>query len=676
MTADNSNETADAPPPVAGTPEGLAAGTEAAIASAAADPPHRPARPRESKRSRKVKDPPADATGSAPTPDDAAEPSTPPPDEPAGPAGPDDQRSRRTTSGDWTWDGEADPCPVRALGYADGMLHFTSAAHEYRVVGEAALTRMGVLAGLFGGDLAWPVRHFWKPIKRTGSGVPVDAEALAVELIGMCSRAGQFDTSIALRGPGVWRLTDGRVLVHCGDALLIDAAAQPPGLRQGGALYRSWAAQQRPAIVRDAAGRPAWDGAPADVGQALVTALGEWRWSRPDTEPELFAGGIAHAMLGDAVTWHSHLFLRAQSGAGKSTLLRLAAAALGAGSHGVFNNITAAYIEQTLSRQARAVLLDEYENDTDETRLRRLTEVIRLMSDGEGGHGGRGSGSGEARDIRLTGTVFMAATLREAARPQDLNRTTLLRALRLYDGPPATDADKAERAAAQDRIEALIEDFKAHSPALRARMLGGLGLYRENVARARATLLGWGCTPRDATQLGHLVAGFWTLTGDEPADDTMREAMRKYLVHLPAADEADDDASIEPDARNLLNALFGAEDHLTWSGGSRQTIGQLVAKARDDAILDGAARDRLLPLGLRLVKGEEAWSWSQAWLAIANRHTGLLRIFENTPYRGGKWAQVLEDWDATSATAKPLRFAGVQSRARLVPAQYLPDPGD
>ena len=566
---------------------------------------------------------------------------------------------------------------MRALGYADGELHFVSAAHEYRKVSESSLTRMGVLAGLFGGDLVWPVRHFWKPIKRTGSGVPLDAEALAVELIWMCRQAGQFDSAVALRGPGVWRLPDGRVLVHAGDRLLLDAAPQPPGLRAGAALYRSWAAQQLPATMRDDAGRWRYDGAPADVGQAFVTALGEWNWSRPRTEPELFAGGVAHAMLGDAVAWHCHLFVRAQSGAGKSTLLRLADAALGAGCHGVLNNVTAAYIQGSMSHQARAICLDEYENDTDEDRLRRLTEMIRLMSDSDGGHGGRGSGSGQTRDIRLTGSVIMAATLREAMRPQDLNRITMLRAVRLYDRPPAPDdeAEKASRSLAVERIEGLIGDFARHSPALRARMLGGLGLYRENVQRARATLLGWGVSQRDATQLGHLVAGFWTLTGDEPADDALREGMRKYLEHLPSADSSDGD-DVEPDARNLLNALFGAEDHLTWSGGARRTVGQVVARARQDGTDGTPFREQLLPLGLRMWKGEESWMWSEACLAVANHHTGLLKIFEGTAYRGGKWAQVLEDWAATSSTARPLRFAGVQSRARLIPSEYLPGIND
>ncbi|TXL72545.1 hypothetical protein FHP25_24940 [Vineibacter terrae] len=603
-------------------------------------------------------------------PDDLAQRSTPPPDdkEPS-----DDRRSMRTADGVWFYDGAPDPCPVRALGFDDGVMHFISARHEYRKVSSSSLPRVGVIAELFGGDMSWPMRHFWRLPKRGGGGIPVDTEALAVELIWMCGQAGQFDTSIALRGPGVWDGPDGVPIVHCGDVLIIGGRLQPPGMKIGTALYRSWAAQQRPATVRDEAGVLRYDPASADVGQALVTALGEWRWSNPNTEPELFAGVLAHSMLGNAVPWHCHVFVRAQSGAGKSTLLRLADATLGAGSHGVLNNVTAAYIQSSLSLQARAICLDEYENDTDEERLRRLTEMIRLMSDTDGGRGGRSSGGGDTREIRLSGSVIMAATMREAMRPQDLNRITMLRALKLYDQAPADDTEKAERAAAVERIAGLIDDFGRHSPALRARMVGSVGLYRENARRARATLIGWGTSQRDATQLGHLVAGFWTLTGDDPADDALCQGMRKYLDHLPAA-ESDVDDDMDPDVRDLLNVLFATEDHLTWSGGSRQTIGQIVARARDAKAIDAhQARERLPPLGLRLIKGEDHWAWSDAWLAVANtnKHKGLLKIFEGTPYRNGKWAQVLEDWAATSAHP-PLQYAGVKSRGRKIPSEYLP----
>lgn len=667
MADDNEGNSSKETPPsaVAGEPEGLAAGAAAAIANAAASLPEKPADKAEA---------PDDPGG----PEDMAEPSTPPPPDPAPPASEGGKGSSRRADGTWLHDGEPDPCPVRALGFNSGTMFFTSARHEYREVAASALPRIGVIADLFGGDLTWPLRHFYKePRRHGGGGVPVDTETLAVELVWMCGQAGQFDTSIALRGPGVWRGVDGKPIVHCGDVLLDHAGApHPPGMRVGTALYRSWAAQQRPATVREG-GRARWSPAPADVGQAFVTALGEWRWSRPDTETELFAGGVAHAMLGNAVPWHCHMFVRAQSGAGKSTLLRFADAALGAGSHGVLNNVTAAYIQSSFSSQARAICLDEYENDTDEDRLRRLTEMIRLMSESDGGRGGRGSGSGETRDIRLTGSVIMAATLREAMRPQDMNRITMFRALKLYDAPPVDDVEKADRAAAVDRIQGLIEDFGHHSPALRARMIGSVDLYRENATRARATLLGWGVSQRDAMQLGHLVAGFWTLTGDEPADDALREGMSKYLVHLPeASDDADDDPTMDQDVRDLLNVLYGAEDHLTWSGGSRSTVGQLIARGRNDRSMDsGQARERLAPLGLRLIKGEAHWEWSQASLAVANKHTGLLKIFEKSDYRNGKWAQVLEDWAAT-CPLKPTQFAGPKSRARLIPAQYLPSIDD
>jgi hypothetical protein len=109
---------------------------------------------------------------------------------------------------------------------------------------------------------------------------------------------------------------------------------------------------------------------------------------------------------------------------------------------------------------------------------------------------------------------------------------------------------------------------------------------------------------------------------------------------------------------------------------------QLIAQAREPE--GDAARRMLLGYGLRLSKlaGE---SWNEAWLAIANKHPGLDRLFVDYPnYRGQRRTQILSGLRRRVGAVEheanpseiPLRFAGPQSRALLVPPELLPSAAD
>jgi len=59
-------------------------------------------------------------------------------------------------------------------------------------------------------------------------------------------------------------------------------------------------------------------------------------------------------MLGDALHWKPHRFIRAMPGAGKSTLLKYMQALLGSAAHPVQRNFTRARLEQKFSNTACA----------------------------------------------------------------------------------------------------------------------------------------------------------------------------------------------------------------------------------------------------------------------------------------------------------------------------------
>jgi hypothetical protein len=117
-----------------------------------------------------------------------------------------------------------------------------------------------------------------------------------------------------------------------------------------------------------------------------------------------------------------------------------------------------------------------------------------------------------------------------------------------------------------------------------------------------------------------------------------------------------------------------------WRSGERRTIGQLIAMGRTDETESAECRRALLSNGMRLEKHENE-TWTQAWLAVANKHPGLDKLLTGySAYQGPKRSQVLGQLrrvvqgveHKAQRSTTPLRFAGVQSRYLLVPPLFLP----
>jgi hypothetical protein len=174
--------------------------------------------------------------------------------------------------------------------------------------------------------------------------------------------------------------------------------------------------------------------------------LDEWVWDSAEAR-DLFQGGLHCDMLCSALAWLPHKFVLAPYGSGKSSLLRYARALGGGSAHAVQKTYSKAYLEQNFAGTACAFYLDETESDSEGDRIRRIFELVRLLSD-DGAEGGRGSSGGKSRKLDVHGTVTMAATVTEEWPPQDRSRITLLELRPFRDrvaapAPPETDRGDA-----------------------------------------------------------------------------------------------------------------------------------------------------------------------------------------------------------------------------------------
>lgn len=573
---------------------------------------------------------------------------------------------------DWWWKGpkgwHRDPCPARALGMGDGEYIFVTAFGEKRHFTAGALHGRGGLADLFVGSMWWPMRHFRKfDIETRTLKGGIQRERCISALMRCCRLAGFYDGRTPMRSVGTWRGPEGYPIVHAGDRIFdSEGMVLAPGQMIGDALFVIGGRREPPAHAVER-GMFEWQPAGPEIGRLVAGELDEWVWDSAEAR-DLFQGGLHCDMLCSALLWLPHKFVRAPYGSGKSSLLRYAHALAGAASHAVLKTYSKAYIEQSAGGTACAFYLDEMESDEASDRMRKLRELVRQLSD-DGAEGGRGSTSGRARKLDVHGTVTMAATLTEEWPPQDRSRITLLELKPFRDrgrppAPPELIADLLKRAASR-------------SAGLRARAIALFDLFLDNLKVARGAILALGGSPRDADQLGHLIAGWQTMTSDDPFDPDdvgQFERFKPFILSLSDEESGEDAGS------DLLNTIFGLVPDL-WRSGERHTVGQLVALARSNDHVEAAtARRNLLALGLRLDKREGEW-WPAAWLMVATRHAGLDRLLAAYPdYQGPRRYQILRQlrrgpWEAKPST-HPSRFAGVQSHYTLIPPVFLPTHGE
>ena len=114
--------------------------------------------------------------------------------------------------------------------------------------------------------------------------------------------------------------------------------------------------------------------------------------------------------------------------------------------------------------------------------------------------------------------------------------------------------------------------------------------------------------------------------------------------------------------------------------GERRTLGSWINQAigrlahYDDVV---EARRVLLGYGVKIEVDRTGSGKHQ--VAVANSHTGLLPLFDNTRWQSpagtmGVWTQALRRLPGAGTTPSPLYFGGANSRATLLPMACIPTP--
>jgi hypothetical protein len=474
-----------------------------------------------------------------------------------------------------------------------------------------------------------------------------------------CAEKGIFSPAEMVRGAGAWLGDDGRLVLHCGDVVLIGGRQHTPGLLEtyvypaAAAIPKAW-----PTPVR---------GGVDGVGAGLLGLIKTWNWRHPRRDPRLAIGWIGASMVGGALDWRPAWWVTGDSGTGKSTLLKLIKGLFGRALI-ASGDASAAGIRQKLAFASLPVALDEIEAGQDDPQVQQILKLIRNASTGSTALRGGADHSGAEFTIR---SCFLAnSVLVPAMSRADRSRVAISELLEMPKGVVPPDLSPAR-----------LRDLGAK---LLRRMIDGWHRWPATLEMYKAACARRGLNSRACDVVATLLAAADLLLEDaELHADFAEEVVDEVVV-----DAGDEDEGARDQDRCLQHLLTSP---LPPDGPNRHSVGHWVAQAvdgipaeqRQESFSTGgygdgrkAANDLLGTYGMRIVTED-----GQKCLAVANSHQGLARLFAGTHWLGRSgtssiWRQTLMRLPGAQPSKKTVRFDGAATgRATLIPLPivYQPD---
>jgi hypothetical protein len=550
----------------------------------------------------------------------------------------------------------ADP-PFTLLGVLGDKCVLLDNLNQLQEKGPRELSRNGIVQ-LSGRNPQWLFDNYGERNKE-GSVVRYKSERVADGIMVGCARLGIFAASEVLRGTGAWIGNDGRLVLHCGDAVREGDQWRSPGRIEpfiypaGPAILRPW-----PTPVPGGSDGP---------GAAALQLFGSWNWRHPKRDPRLMVGAIGAAMTGGAIDWRPVTWITGDPGTGKSTLLKTLKGMLGRAllSSG---DATQAGIRQKVGFSSLPVALDEIEAGEDD---RKVQEILRLIRNSASGSTAlRGGADHIGAEFTLRSCFFVNSVLPPAMTKADRSRIALLELQEL--APDSVPPDLSP------------ERQRDIGGKLLRRMADGWWRWNDTLALYRAACARKGYGARASDVYATLLAAADLLIEDAEINaDHADELVSAVMIEGLDGDEASSDQ--DRCLQHLMTSLLPPD------GPNRRSVGHWVAQAIDGIPLDDrqhsfegvpndgrkAANDTLATFGMRIVADDR-----QKWFAVANSHQALAKLFAGTHWAGRSgttsvWKQTLQRLPGARRSETAVRFDGAATgRATLIPLPvvYTADP--
>jgi putative DNA primase/helicase len=372
------------------------------------------------------------------------------------------------------------------------------------------------------------------------------------------------------------------------------------------------------------------------------------RWSNP-ASALLVAGWIFLAPICGALRWRPHIWITGPAGSGKTSIVEGYVGAL-LGNIGLrldAGSSTAAGTRQTLSCDARPVILDESESDDERGRQRiaELLTIARGASSASGAKIVKGTAAGVAMDFHVRGAFCMSSIGTQLEKKADTSRFALL-SLR-----PGVDADGQDHWPALKSKLHEIEIDTEWPGRLLARSLGMMPVLLESIrVFCDAVAEKHGGDRRVGDQFGTLLAGAWCLASCTVPTSAQVQNIVASIDWRDYLDRAE-----APDADQCLRQILDGQ--ITHKG--EQTRVRTLLRVALGEVVEGLKID--YKTALRLLQDNDISITKKTHLAIAYGSTAITRML-----RGTRFAT---DWQghikrATGYEALPATSFGPKGKER------------
>ena len=369
----------------------------------------------------------------------------------------------------------------------------------------------------------------------------VDKTRAAEWIFEVANRRGPFDPQDRLRGRGAW-MDNNRIVFHHGDRLTVEGVNMDLYATLGRYIYE--ASDPLPDLCVPATN---------DDGLHLIKVAQMASWKNPSSVM-LLAGWVFLAPICGVLNWRPHIWVSGPAGSGKSSILeRYVGSLLGRFKVQVDGgDSSAAGIRQTLRCDARPVILDEAESNTDQgrNRIREILTLARGASSAGDASVVKGTVGGKAMEFRVR-SMFCFGSIGTVlvGRASDASRFSLLELI-----SPRRNEKNCDNWPQMNRMLIAIAADKSWPARLLARALQMAPVVQECInifSAAVADKLDG--NRRHGDQYGTLLAGYWCLYNTEALNPEMA---REIVDRIHFDDYVERSAA--PDASRCLDQLLDA----------------------------------------------------------------------------------------------------------------------
>lgn len=448
-------------------------------------------------------------------------------------------------------------------------------------------------------------------------------------LIAACVAAGPFNPS-KVRGRGVW-LEGNREIINLGDPIPSDTSHQ----------YLCFERISIPKCTEFET-------------QRLLDLINQFNWRNPQ-EAMLWLGWIATAPICGVLKKRPHCFLHGPPKTGKTALHNLANQLLTPLVIPADGQSTEAGIRQTLGPDSLPIVIDEFESDHNQNRLRAVLRLARSAYSAETSLL-RGTPEGKAMQFSLRTSLYLSAVNPIGMEPADETRWIKLE-LVMHDNDPFTARVIDEEV---DYFSEKGGEWCGYMIAMAGKINPAVKIFKQAMP---------GIDMRHCENMAVLLAGaFVALRGREPT----REEAAKMVAEFTPTVRMHGERLDRDDTQECLDHFFShvIEQFPLWHWIATEYAN---AKRRKNDPLNPAHRI-LATLGIKVkTQGK------QPGLYIRTGSTVIDKIFTNTKFEKRTWVEVLRkvpDAFTPEDSVYMPNVKGKKARCLALPLEVIPPPMD